>query len=336
MPRLFILVAAVLLWLWAPHACAADAFPIGNTFDAIEKFGSGMNDSVTRALGTGAIRNVVNVLFAALAISLFVWKFVGYALRGFDVMDILELMLSIMFVYILLTGYAKIFPTISQGANYIGDALGSSIASTGSGVSFSRSILSNFDRMTFMPDCSGLDCLGKGFMALVATAFGWCTVVILGIAAILVELWTTWGFAIAYAIGWVTIPFMLYERLSFLFDGWVKFFFGMAVYSIVAKVNLALVYLSINLMMGSGTGVGVVEGGMTTYKISGLMDIAGLLVFVTVGIFSLFSTNRFAQAIVMGAGGGGIAGMVQSVAHAGAKAASGGAGAAAGAAKKGG
>jgi TrbL/VirB6 plasmid conjugal transfer protein len=240
--------------------------------------------------------------------------------------------LSIMFVYVLLTSYTIIFPAIASGTNAIGNAIGGGIAKLPTEQSFAKAVLTSFGSMTFTPTCNGLDCLSKGFMALVGTAMAWIAVVVLGIATLLVELWTTWGFAIAYAVGWVTIPFMLYERLHFLFDGWLKFFFGMGVYAILAKANLALVYLAIQKMLKSGTGAG--GEPLLTYQVGGLAEVAGLLVFVTVGIFSLFSTSRFAQSIVGGAGGGGIAGMVQSAAKAGATAASGGAGAAAGASKK--
>jgi hypothetical protein len=338
MPRLLLLFAATLLWLVVSPAFAQatppapDAYPVDGAFTAINSFGEKMQGKVEVALASGPIRQVVNVLFTALAISLFVWKFVGYALRGFDVMDIIELMMSIVFVYILLTSYTYIFPTISQGTHAIGNAIGAGISGLSADESFAKALLGSFKDMTFTPKCDGLDCLGKGIMALVGTAMAWIAVVVLGIAALLVELWVTWGFAIAYAVGWVTIPFMLYERLHFLFDGWLKFFFGMGVYGILAKTNLALVYLAIQKMLKSGTG----EGGdpLLNYQVGSIAEVAGLLVFVTVGVFSLFSTNRFAQAIVGGAGGGGIAGMVQSAAKAGANAASGGAGAAAGAAKK--
>jgi hypothetical protein len=330
---------SVLLAVWlgccmaAAHAAApaAPSFPIGDAYTAIDKFGAAMTTNVEAALGSGAVSQVVNVLFLGLAISLFVWKFVGYALRGFDVMDIIELMLTIMFVYILLSSYTKIFPTLFDGARYIGNAIGNGLIGSPPTEGFARSMMTQFEKMTFEPQCLALDCLSKGIMALVATIIGWIAVLLLGIIAMLVELWTTWGFHIAYAIGWVMIPFMLYERLHFLFDGWLKFFFGMAVYAIIAKVNLALVFLSIQLFLGSGPVNG---GGPAPFKVAGLFDIAGLLVFVVVGIFSLLATGRFAQSIVMGAGGGGIGGMVQSMAKAGANMASGGAGAIAGAMKR--
>ena len=85
----------LVLTLLAPLAFAqvADpepaAFPLDGAYTAIDKFSDAMNTSVDTALASGAVSQVVNVLFTALAISLFVWKFVGYGLRGFDMLWII-------------------------------------------------------------------------------------------------------------------------------------------------------------------------------------------------------------------------------------------------------
>jgi hypothetical protein len=275
---------------------------------------------------------VANVLFTTLALSFFIWKFVGFAFRGFDVMDILEVMLTIGFVFTLQSSYQIIFPAIFSAGRFIGDAIGSGILAAPPGGSLAEAMMGMFARANFEPQCGNpLQCLAEGLPTLIAALLATVAVILLGAVAVLVELWTIWGFAIAYAIGWVTIPFLMYERLSFLFEGWLKFFFGVTVYAIVAKANLALVFLGIELVLGLTPGV---NGAAPHTTVTGLFDVLGLLVFVAVGIFSLTATGSFASSIVMGAGGGGVGGMVQSAARAGANAASGGAGALAGAIRK--
>jgi TrbL/VirB6 plasmid conjugal transfer protein len=336
MHKLIPVFVVALLGLMAPElAFAADTFPLPNAYTKIDQFTADLDANINRALTSGAVRQAVNAMFLAMAVGLFVFKFVGYAMRGFDVMDIIELMLSILFVFVLLNSYAVIFPAIRDGALSLGDAVSSGIMGSRPGQGFARSMLSRFAEMTFTPKCNGVwECLGGSILALIATLLGWTAVIVLGIVAVLVDVWCSWGFAIAYAVGFVMIPFMLYERLSFLFDGWLKFFFGMGVYAILAKVNLALVFKAMQLMLGSSGAVNSLGSGAFERPIEGFVDIAGLLVFVVVGIFALCATGRFSQAIVMGAGGGGIGGMVQSAAKTAAKAATGGTGAAAGAVKK--
>jgi hypothetical protein len=317
---------------FAVPASAQESFPIAQAFTAMQGFADAMTRNIETALGTAQVTQVVNVLFTALALSFFVWKFVGFALRGFDVMDILEVMLTIMFVYVLLTSYKIIFPAIFAAGRFVGDAIGNGILAAPPGGSLAEAMMGMFSRANFEPQCGNpLQCLSSGLPTLIAAMLATVAVILLGGIAVLVELWTIWGFAIAYAIGWVTIPFLMYERLSFLFEGWLKFFFGVTVYAIVAKANLALVFLGIELVLGLTPGV---TGPAPHTTVTGLFDVLGLLVFVGVGIFSLTATGSFASAIVMGAGGGGVGGVVQSVARAGAKAASGGAGSIAGAVRK--
>jgi type IV secretory pathway TrbL component len=327
-----LLTLGTLLAAGAAHAADPPSFPLDQAFTMMQTFADTMVANVSTALGTAQVTQVVNVLFTALALSFFVWKFAGFAMRGFDLMDILEVMLTIMFVFVLLTGYQAIFPPIFSAGRFVADAIGNGIIGAPPGASISQSLMTMFANMSFQPVCTGFDCFGAGIVSIIATVMGWVCVILLGIIAVLVDLWTVWGFTIAFAIGWVTIPFLLYERLSFLFEGWLKFFFGVVVYAIVAKANLALVFVSIQMFLGSSGMFG--SKSTAGIKVSGLFDIVGLLVFVTMGIFALASTGRFASAIVMGAGGGGIGGVVQGAARAAAGAAGNAAGAIAGAMKK--
>jgi TrbL/VirB6 plasmid conjugal transfer protein len=315
------------------HAASAPAqYPLDQAFDALDKFRVAMDAQVAKALTTDAVKNVANTLFVALATSYFIWTFAGFALRGFDMLALLETMMTILFVLLLMTSYSTIVTTIFGGGRSIATLLGTSIIGAAADTSLSQAILENFSRMSFEPMCDGglLGCLGSGILAMVATVLGWVLLILLGVLAVLIDLWVTWSFEIAFAVGWVTIPFMLYERLGFLFDGWLKFFMGTIVYALVANANIALVYLSIQMMLGSGP----VKGGEVpaTIQVSGIFDVMGLLVMVAVGIYSLLSTGSFASAIVGGAagGGGGLAGAVGGAARG---AALGGAGALAGAAK---
>jgi hypothetical protein len=331
MKRLILPLLMLALCVCVQPAFAA-GFDVDDAFSKLAQFSTAMKNGVDTALSSGAVTQVVNVLFMALATILFVWKFVGYALRGFDMLDILELMMTILFVYMLLKSYTIIFPTIYGGAQYIGSAIGNGISGLADGSTMAQNLMRQFANMSFKPDCDGLDCLGSKFPALIATIIIWVAVLVLGILAMITQVWITWGVLIAYAIGWVMIPFMLYERLHFLCDGWLKFFFGMLVYGLVANANLALVYLAITKFMGAG----LKDSGAAVdpMPIGNLSEAAGLLVFVFIGIFALAATSRFAQAIVMGAGGGGIGGIAQGAARAGANAASAGAGALAGAIKR--
>jgi type IV secretory pathway TrbL component len=222
-------------------------------------------------------------------------------------LDLLTLMLTIAFVHFLLSGYRLVFPPIFDAGRHVADVLGNGIGGV-DGTSMAEAIFRALLRLDLNPACDSWDCIGKDIMTLPATVFAYVMAVVLGIIATLVELWTLWGFQIAFAVGWVTVPFLLFERLSFLFDGWLKFFFGMIIYVLVAKVNLALVLIGLKVMLN------LAGEGAFPVSVTGFFNLVGMFVFVAVSICTLFCTGKFASAIVNNAAGGGVGDAVKKIA----------------------
>lgn len=326
----FLAVAFVLvLWTLPAHA----GIPVlDQVFGSFKSISDKMTANVDTALVSPKVEQIVNVLFTAMALSLFVWKFAGFALRGFSLLEIIELTLTIFFVYILITGYREIFPAIFSGGLKIADTIGNDLYSGDPSMTMAESIFGLLYTMKFHMNCSGLDCIGTQILAVIATFVVQVMVIILGLVATLVQLWVQWGFEIAYAVGWVMIPFMLYERLAFLFDGWLKFFIGMIVYAIVAETNLGLTLLGIQMLLGGADGTS--QAAPATVEVSGFFDVIGLLVFLVVGILMLMRTAAIAANIVSSAGGGGVGDIVRKAASGAAGAVTRGAGAATGAVSK--
>ena len=314
----WLLLGACLLG-WAVPAQAASLPALHQVFTVFEQMTQKITTAVGHALGTPEISTVVNVLFTALALGLFVWRFAGYALRGFDMQDLMSLMLTIFFVYLILASYGLVFPAIFGAGRHVSNLLGAGISGRDPSVSLAETIFGMVVQVDFKADCQLFDCMGSGIMSWIAALFAYVVVILLGIMATLVELWTLWGFQIAFAVGWLTVPFLMFERLSFLFDGWLKFFFGMLIYVIVAKVNLALVLLGLEVMFGIAHGSGLPS--TQTLNVRGFFDIVGMMVFLFVGIASLWSSGKFASAFVQNAAGGGVGEAVQKVAQTTARAA---------------
>jgi hypothetical protein len=309
------LLPALVLLGWAVPAHAASLPALHEVFVVFDQITQQVTDTIGNALGTHEIETVVNVLFTALALGLFVWKFAGYALRGFDMLDLMSLMMTLFFVYLLLSLYKAVFPPIFGAGRYVSQVLGGGISGRPPTENLAEAIFGMVVQVDFHAECELFDCLGSGILSWIAALFAYVIVIFLGIIATLVELWTMWGFQIAFAVGWITVPFLLFERLSFLFDGWLKFFFGMLMYVIVAKVNLALVLLGLEVMFGIAHGTGL-PPAQTVPVQNGFFDIVGMLVFLFVGIATLYSTGKFASAIVANAAGGGVGEVVQRVAAA--------------------
>ena len=292
---------------------------LGDAYQAIGKFELDIVQRATNMIQApgSPVKEAANIMFYAMAISLFVWKAVGWALRGLDFADMVFTSAQIAICAGIMAVLPGAMPVMFNGAMYIGSALLAGIAgvplSAGEGASVPTQIMEMMSAWSFEAECGGYEWLPGGCLvgnvgAVYATIFASLVSVVLGLAALVVDVWGFWGFAIAMSMGVVMVPFMLYQRLSFLFDGWVKFFFGFLVYCIIAKVNMALVAVDIMTYMKST--VGALLGGSAppgaAVNVEGFADVLGLLMFVGVGIFTLGATGSFARAVVMGAGGGGV------------------------------
>ena len=116
-------------------------------------------------------------------------------------------------------------------------------------------------------------------------------------------MWAVYGYALSKMIGWMFIPFVMLERTAFLFEGWLRLFFGFLLYGVIARANMLLVALGIRCYFGlPGFKAGALP--IKIYFTAG-SDIWGFLAFMLVALCALFSTGRFAAAMASGVGVGG-------------------------------
>src|SRR5574341_1164391 len=254
-----------------------------------------------------------------MALGLFVFRATGWALRGFQPAEFVETVMQILFTGFMLVSFTTVVPAIFDATLYVGQAMLTGIAGVSPASTESASLpVAMVDMLrkyglSLGPDCDAgwtepLGCLKGAIVKVVAALLMSVVLALLCIAIMLVDLWGFWIYAIALAIGPVLLPFTLYPRLAFLFDGWLRFFFGVVVYVILARVNLGVVCVAVLTSMGTNVEA-VVSGGFVLPmqpRITDLVDILGRMLFCSVGIFSLLATGRFASAIVAGAAGGGL------------------------------
>ena len=302
-------LAALVLAGWAAPARADNLPWVHQIFVALHNTGNTMVTHVDTALASAQVTLVVNVLFTALALLLFVWKFAGFALRGFDLVDVLELMFTIFFVYLLLTGYRSLLPAVGSAGRYVGDVLGKDISGATGSNTLAEEIFNLVVQLSLHPVCHGLmHCITDAPYAIATAIVGTIAILLLGGVATIVETWMNWCFQAVYGIGWFTIPFLLYRKLSFIFDGWLKLFFTVLFYDILAKVTLAMVLLCFTTMQSSVPGsIGA------TIDVHGPYDLVALFLFIFVGVLLLACTGRFANAMVAGVSG--VGGLLQDAAR---------------------
>jgi len=259
------------------------------------------------------VNNVIQALFLNSEISDFVyreWTFftilmiskwvIDYVFEGTTQRATFELVLTVGIVKVLLDYYDPL--TSAFWAWSIGFAEGIQYAAVGTtDLFFLPSYLFNI--------CKGLNfsdanILTSGATVILAIVLGTIFSAVLAICAVLTSCWAIWSYSVAKIVGWMFVPTLMFDRLSFLFDGWLKFFFSSLLYNIVARANLVLVAIVIKSMVGASS---IYPASTDTYQIvvDSFQDVLGLGCFLVISILALISTGKFASAIVGGVSMGG-------------------------------
>lgn len=124
----------------------------------------------------------------------------------------------------------------------------------------------------------------------------------LSVMAFLASVWSLWGYILAKMIGLFFLPFILFERLSWLFDGWLRFFIGFLVYGILARINVILGVICIKSFLNLPSGQ-LPTGTSFFYSTDKPDDVITLLCVLAICLAALASSGRFASAIVAGTSG---------------------------------
>jgi hypothetical protein len=240
--------------------------------------------------------------FSILLISYFCFDYIfGKVTLG----DLIGLILTIGITKVLITYYDSI--TTAFWGWSVGFAEGIQMAAFGNtDLFFLPSYIFNACKSFSLP---GGSIFTTNFAYFFALGLVMILIVLLSVGALLTATWAIWGYALAKMIGWMFIPTLMFERLEWLFNGWLRFFFGMLLYGVIARINLVLVALVMNQVVGGGPISPTATPAMQI-SLSGLMDVAGLIAFLLMGFLALVSTGRFASAIAGGSGGSGGGGVV--------------------------
>jgi len=284
---------------FAGRALAAPADP-GNFSSVTQTFGviiTEIERLIPRILNDPELSDVGLMFWQTFAVILLVNLVVKFKFRGITLEEA--------FGVILLIGLVR------AGMMYFGDITSAFWGwSEGVAQGIQRIALGNTDLM-FIPrftydiykslsfsDYSILDGLNVVIALVVMNVVG----VVLGILSILAVAWGLWGYAIAKMVGWMFVPFIMFERLAWIFDGWLRFFFGFLIYGIMARANLVLIAIALRAYFGLGS-YSVPANSAFLFDLAHPAEAFGLLAFLTIGIFALISTGQFASAVAGGVGG---------------------------------
>ncbi|WP_083456368.1 type IV secretion system protein [Desulfosarcina cetonica] len=288
----------------------AFADPPPNYNDTVESFNTfveNANALLQNIMNDSDLSNFVTIEWVAFSIILLVIVLCKYILEDLSIFDLINPLILILFAQLLIDNYDYLTGlcwSLSEGI-----ASGIQNAAFGSTDPF---LLPGFihDVMAAMEqnDVS----LWEDFWVLASAFAVLSMVLIFSIVGFFATTWAAWGYCLSKIIGLFFIPFVMFKKTAFLFDGWVRLFAGFLVYGVVARANMILAVLAVKSLYGI-PGYAIDTSYTIRWDLEGLGDIMGMAGFMIVAILSMISTGRFAAAIVSGASGFGSS--VSSVAY---------------------
>ncbi len=280
-----------------PVAFGGDYSDYGNAHVAFGTFLGSVEDLLAAVLAPGSnAAAFIEAFFVFGVVFKLVTVVAGYMLLTKDLTDVFQALILIAVVRALLDFYAPITSALFSWSGDFASSIQEPIVGTGD-VFFLVDYLQNIWSAITHEDTSIFD----GIKLVFATMLLWGLLLLLSILAFLAVAWAVWGFALAKLIGWMFIPFLLFERTVFLFDGWLRFMVGFLLYAVIARVNLVLVLVLFASYFGLPLDSPV--GPDRVFPIPNVDEIGGLLSLLVIAVLSLISTSRFAIALASGVGG---------------------------------
>lgn len=295
---------AVLMWallMLSPFIGGPAFADIDNPSDAhstFENFDPFM-DRVTVILAGAQASDVgdfVEVLFLFLTTCLVVGALSRYVGNGLTFSDLIEMIVIIAMVRVMMVVYGDLTTALWGWAIGFGGGI-QQVALGTDDIFFVGTWLKNVIDRIAIADVSLLDGIILGIAILFLSIILW----ILSLLAFIGSAWPIYGYAVAKLVGWMFIPTLLVKRLSFLFDGWLRFFFGFLLYAVFIRINLVLIAILWELYFNIPSGTA--PGAPIDLPVDNFMDFFGVAALCFISLFGLYSTGRFSVAVAGGVGG---------------------------------
>lgn len=312
--RLALYTAILLLIVLAAPAYAVDPSSNSDVVTGFQAFGNTIGALVSKALSNPKLTKFVHWIFLVFFVIGLLKTISIWIITGGAVVDLFEFLCLAGAVTVLIRLYDKLTAACWQAANTLASVMQEGLLGNGD-LFFAPGLMGLFITNIIYPELPTLN-IPEAFRL---TLFIWTLSgmsLILSALAYISTVWALWGYVIAKLIGFIALPFLMTKRLAFIFDGWLRFFFGFLVYAIIARINIALVIASIFLYYGYP--VPPTAGGIVPIQLDAVSSITqwfGLITFMLVGIVALLSTGTFVGTIVGGNSAGSMGASIRGVAR---------------------
>lgn len=278
-----------------------------NTLVAVNEIVDAVPDMLTRVVNGAEYQNIALVLFLGFATFAIVIALTKYIQNG-SREDLIETVLKIGVVRVLMLGYLTAMFMLYEWQRHFAEIIQLGILGTTNEFYAIETIMNAIKRFDFTFTSTGswnpltiLKAMMADGMFWVLTVIFMIMMIVLLAAAMVVSLLGLWGYMIMAVVGFMLLPTLLFQPLSFLFDGWLRTMFTVLLYAVLGRIVLCFTAFGFDRMLGSPDGSGI----QTVIQISpvyGYFQFLGLFLWAAVSLAAMRSVMNYAQSVVAGAG----------------------------------
>ena len=246
---------------------------------------------VTQAiLNNPNLTHFADMLWKFFAVISIVWFFALYTMNGASVSKLFTVFFMILLTRVLMNQYDMMTTALWGWSE--GFASGIQQAATGQSdlLWLVKYIWHTCTAMSF-----GSPSIVYNTLAFLASLFMMLLTALLICLSAFVSIWALWGYALMKMIGFMFIPCLLFENLSWLFDGWFRCFIGFLLYNVIARANLVLIVMIFKNYFH--TTMTVPDEGIV-FVFHNISEGIGLFCFLIIGIIALYSTSGLVRSII--------------------------------------
>lgn len=298
-----VLVCAVLVAFLVTHAdvvhaaaSATDLDSPGYMTTAFNRLVGMLNTAVNKALANGPYLTWArNLMIGALIFKIFEVLF-KYIWGGAGVPDLLAILFIAVIVTALFSTYSHWSTAIYMAGFELGRLIqGQAIGDTGvmAPVIFINKVLANVTIKDESFFSLGITQIIMAFILLVGEAM------VAG-ASYFAALWPSLVFAVVKLAGPVAFFSLFHERISWIFDSWLRLLFGCAFLALIARICIIVICIVFQAMfdVGYGQSVGTTSIVITTANFGAFMYVVSAAV---VSLALLFAASGIAAKMAAGA-----------------------------------
>ena len=200
---------------------------------------------IQKVVTDSVVTDFSTTLWKFFAVILIVWTMTIYVMRGADFSELFTVIFMIMITHILMINFDSITSALWSWS----EAFATGIQKSAIGVSdefFAPRYIWNLVT-SFSWSAENFLLHPQNVFAAIMLSLASVGISVLAFFA---SVWALWGYSIAKIIGLMFVPTLLFDWLSWLFDGWLRFFFGFLLFNVIAKANLMIAIIALSAYFG--------------------------------------------------------------------------------------